>query len=87
MCAYVFCSQDGQEFLKLLLSKLEVVFGASQREVSDRRGRAAALSKQLCPLQSNGHAGSVRLRSTIQVVLVSSDVVCLWLSLLLHFRM
>jgi hypothetical protein len=27
------CLQDGQEFLKLLLSKLEAVFGASQREV------------------------------------------------------
>lgn len=26
--------QDGQEFLKLLLSKLEVVFGASQQQVS-----------------------------------------------------
>ena len=29
--------QDGQEFLKLLLSKLEVVFAASQREVGENR--------------------------------------------------
>lgn len=31
------CLQDGQEFLKLLLSKLEVVFAASQRQVCTLR--------------------------------------------------
>ncbi len=38
MCVPAFFGlQDGQEFLKLLLSKLEVVFGASQREVSTNK--------------------------------------------------
>lgn len=33
VCLLCTLLQDGQEFLKLLLSKLEVVFGASQRQV------------------------------------------------------
>lgn len=36
----LFASQDGQEFLKLLLSKLELVFAASQQRVSRLIGLA-----------------------------------------------
>jgi hypothetical protein len=43
-CVHVCCKQDGQEFLKLLLSKLEVVFTASQREVGEVRAGRQSLN-------------------------------------------